>query len=116
MGHRGRPRPRTAHTGVPICHSAYSFYSFSGDMRYPCRRPLLELDIVELENYTISFFLDRLKKTRFDSQKQGFRVEGLQKNEKVQFLVQPHFYPTSTPLSLYAAQDCYVSKSCFSPS
>ena len=91
MGHRGRPRPRTAHTGVRICHFVYSF---SGDLRYPCRRPLLELDIVELENYTISFFLDRLKKTRFDSQKQGFRVKALQKIEKVQFWSGP----TSTPL------------------
>ena len=103
MALRGRPRPRTAHTGVRISNSVYSF---SGDLRYPCRRPLLELDIVELENYTISFFLDRLKRTRFDSQKQGFRVERLQKIEEVQFLVQPHFYPTSTPLLLDAALVC----------
>ena len=47
--------------------------------------------IGKLHNFV---FLDLLKKTRFDSQEQGFRVEALQKIEKVQFWSGP----TSTPL------------------
>ena len=49
MALRGRPRPRTAHTGASIWHPCYSF---SGDLRYPCRRPLLELEIVSFADFT----------------------------------------------------------------
>ena len=45
------------------------------------------------------FFFAPLKKTRFDSQKQGFRVKGLQNIEKVQFPRLCFKYNVCTPLS-----------------
>ena len=106
----GPPRAKTTRAVNAGASIIYLSYSFSGDLRYPCRRPLLELDIVELGNYSISLFLDLLKKTRFDSQKPGFRVECLQKLRKCSFWFGPTFTPLLPPLLLDAARVCYVLK------